>query len=115
MHSDVASAAGPPMFRIVSAMFPQCFRSLSVLFPHHLRCVTALKLSPRTVPAVFPQSFRIVSAVLGSFLQVLAIDLDNRAGVPTLLAMVSRDYMSAQLSQRVDGERGIVIVTGAAT
>ena len=62
VHSDVASAAGPPMFRIVSAMFPQYFRSLSALFSQHLRSVSALKLSPRTVPAVFPQSFRTVPA-----------------------------------------------------
>ena len=97
----------PQRDRPCSALCPQCFRSLSALFPQHLRSVTALKLSPRTVPAVFPQSFRslfapfpqpfrIVSAVLGSFLQVLAIDHRyNRAGVPTLLATVSRDYISA--------------------
>ena len=53
-----ASAAGPPMF----ALCPQCFCSLSALFPRHLRTVTALKLSPHTVPAVFPQSFRTVPA-----------------------------------------------------
>ena len=92
----------PQRDRQCSALGPQCFRSLSALFPQHLRSVTALKLSPRTVPALFPRSFRslsapfpqpfrIVSAVLGSFLQVLAIDHTNRAGVPTLLATVSRD------------------------
>ena len=46
----ILSAAGP--------LCPQCFRSPSALFPQHLRSVTALKLSPRTVSAVFPQPFR---------------------------------------------------------
>ena len=32
VHSDIASAARPPMFRIVSAMFPQSFRAISARF-----------------------------------------------------------------------------------
>ena len=83
MHSDVASAAGPP---VVSAMFPQSFRTISAaLFPR----------SFHSLSAPFPQPFRIVSAVLGSFLQVLAsVTIDNRSGFPPLLSMVSRDYIS---------------------
>ena len=64
----------PHCVRIVSAMFPQSFRTISATS-------TDLQLSPRTVSEVFrslsapfPQPLRIVSAVLGSFLQVLAID-----------------------------------------
>ena len=56
-----------------------------------------------SLSAPFPQPFRIVSASsIGSFLEVLATTIDNRAGFPTLLAttmlllsMVSRDYISA--------------------
>ena len=41
-----------------TARVPHYVRNVS----EHLRSVTALKLSPRTVPAVFPQSFRTVPA-----------------------------------------------------
>ena len=37
VHSDVMSAAGPPMFRIVSAMFPQFFRTISATSPQCYR------------------------------------------------------------------------------
>ena len=37
VHSDVASAAGPPMFRIASAMFPQSFRTISAASPQCYR------------------------------------------------------------------------------
>ena len=75
VHFDVASAAGPPMFRIVSALCPHYSRSLSAPFPQHLRNLSALfPRYFRSLSAPFPQPFRIVSAALGSFLQVLAID-----------------------------------------
>ena len=51
VHFDVASAAGPPMFRIVSALCPHYSRSLSAPFPQHLRNLSAL----------FPRYFRIVT------------------------------------------------------
>ena len=37
VHSDVASAAGPPVFRIMSAMFPQSFRTISAASPQCYR------------------------------------------------------------------------------
>ena len=37
VNSDVASAAGPPMFRIGSAMFPQSFRTISATSPQCYR------------------------------------------------------------------------------
>ena len=74
----------PHRFRSISAIFPHCscgisalllLRSLSAPFPRHLRSLSALfPRSFRSLSAPFPQPFRIVSAVLGSFLQVLAID-----------------------------------------
>ena len=51
VHSDVASAAGPPMFRIVSALCPHYSRSHSAPFPQHLRNLSAL----------FPRYFRIAT------------------------------------------------------
>ena len=97
----------PQRDRPCSALCPQCFRSLSaLLFPQHLRSVTALKLSPHTVPAVFPQSFRTVPATfprcfrssrifLNFFKCLPSVTIDNRAGFPALLSIVSRDYISA--------------------
>ena len=37
VHSDIASAAGPPMFCIVSAMFPQSFRTIFAPSPQCYR------------------------------------------------------------------------------
>ena len=37
VHSDVASAAGPPVFRIMSAMFPQSFHTISAASPQCYR------------------------------------------------------------------------------
>ena len=37
VHSDVASAAETPMFRIMSAMFPQSFRTISAASPQCYR------------------------------------------------------------------------------
>ena len=51
VHSDVASVAGPPVFRILSALCPHYSRSLSAPFPQHLRNLSAL----------FPRYFRIVT------------------------------------------------------
>ena len=53
VHSDVASAAGPHLLRILSALCPHYSRSLSAPFPQPLRSVT-----------VFPHCFRCISAVL---------------------------------------------------
>ena len=73
MHSDVASAAGPPMFRIVSALFPQSFRhfrnisasvtasKLPALFPQSFHSLAGPPMF-RIVSAMFPQSFRSISA-----------------------------------------------------
>ena len=78
------SVVFPHRFRSISAIFPHCsrgisalllLRSLSAPFPRYLRSLSALfPRSFRSLSAPFPQPFRIVSAVLGSFLQVLAID-----------------------------------------
>ena len=56
VHFDVASAAGPPMFRIVSALCPHYSRSLSAPFPQHLRNLSAL----------FPRYFRIAKVKRGN-------------------------------------------------
>ena len=77
MHFDVASAAGPPMFRIVSALCPHYSRSLSALFPQHLRNRSALFPQcprPPANPAVFPHCFRSLSALFPhSFRTVSAV------------------------------------------
>ena len=54
-HSDVASAAGPHLLRILSALCPHYSRSLSALFPLHLRSLSALFPG---ISALLPQSFR---------------------------------------------------------
>ena len=52
VHSDVATAAGPHLLRILSAPCPHYSRSLSAPLPLHLRSLSA------TVSAASPQSFR---------------------------------------------------------
>ena len=58
VHSHVASAAGPPIFRSVSAMFPQSFRTVSAASP---QCYSLSAPFPR-ISAVFPQCSRSLSA-----------------------------------------------------
>ena len=85
----------PHCVRNVSAVFPHYFRSISAVLPPRSLVPALFSLSFRSFSAPFPQPFRIVSAVLGSFLQVLAsVTIDNRAGFPALLSMVSRDCLA---------------------
>ena len=63
VHSDVASAAGPHLLRILSALCPHYSRSLSAPFPRHLRSVTVFPHCFRCISVVFPHCFRCISAV----------------------------------------------------
>ena len=63
----------PHCFCDISAVFPHCSRGLSAVFPHRSRSLSAL----------FPQFYDL-------FCKCLPSTIDNRAGVPTLLATVSQ-------------------------
>ena len=87
MHSDVASAAGPQLLRILSrstmsALLPY---SLSAPFPQHLRSLSALfPRSLRTVAAVLLQELQYSYIHSRAFLLFMQVHLSERTVAETL-------------------------------